>query len=717
MWPSGPALNHPAAPLLHSYATKGCPVDCGPNWSRTQIEAALKYGSHPSAQTDDTRECLIQETQQKVKEGFARVISYKDIKHKIPPNLKLSPVAMIPHKSRKYRAILDLSFQLRATQSKKHPSVNDATIKQAPAEAMRELGNVVKRILAKIEDGRQKDPNAEFLFAKLDIKDGFWRLVVNPNDAWNFCYAIPNKDRTTPLDDTRIVVPNSLQMGWCESPPFFCAASETGRDVISTLLNTQLPPHPFENQMLPKNFNTLPTTTEDLTSFTTLIEVYVDDYIGCIDTIAREHILRVSRAMLHGIHSIFPPPAQTGHNGGDPISEKKLQQLEGQWDHVKEILGWIIDGQKHTIALPPKKVDKVKAALKRIKKKKWVPLKDFQKLAGVLHHASIGMPGGRGLFTGIWQAMAHQKNNFVRITDDLKAIFDDFKWLFAEVANKPIRIAQLVPNLPRIHGYVDACRNGIGGVWIIPTATGKLRLIVWTIEIPDDLRNLFDADILTINDFEMAGVLCAWLILECVLPTMEQVQAGIRCDNTSAVHWSKKFTARSKIAGHLLRALALRQQLCGAAPFLVCSIPGSENDMADVASRFHSDRKLQARSPSLLQYFNTFFPQETSWEEFHLPQKLTSRVMSSLRGKQLTLELWRRLPKLGKNTGKNGVPTPSQSRSTPSSSPRTPSSETWSSQHSLQGSGRATTAKAVKSEYKVSLMPFRPSARQSSWQA
>ena len=33
LWPSGPALTHPAAPLLHDYATCGCPVDCGPNWS------------------------------------------------------------------------------------------------------------------------------------------------------------------------------------------------------------------------------------------------------------------------------------------------------------------------------------------------------------------------------------------------------------------------------------------------------------------------------------------------------------------------------------------------------------------------------------------------------------------------------------------------------------------------------------------------------------
>ena len=350
-----------------------------------------------------------------------------------------------------------------------------------------------------------------------------------------------------------------------------------------------------------------------------------------------------------------------------------------------------------------------------MRKKKWVPLKEFQKLAGILHHASLGMPGGRGLFTGIWKAMAQTKNKFVRITPTLREIFADFRWLFAEVANRPIRIAQLVPHLPRLHGYVDACRNGLGGVWIIPLDSTKLRLVVWSVDIPEDLRQAFDKDIVTINDFEMAGVLCAWLVLECLLPDMTNIQAGIRCDNTSAVHWSKKFTARSQIAGHLLRALALRQQLCGSAPLLVCSIPGSKNDMADVASRHSSDKKLQARSPTLLKFFNTFFQQDTSWEQFHLPPKLTSRVMSSLRGKQLTLESWRRLPKLAKNIGKNGANTQEKSKSTPSSSQLIPSSETWSSQLSLLGSGQVSTAKAVRSGYKESLMPFRPSARPSSW--
>jgi hypothetical protein len=45
--------------------------------------------------------------------------------------------------------------------------------------------------------------------------------------------------------------------------------------------------------------------------------------------------------ILHGIHSVFPSPAITGHiQGKDPISLKKDTQGNGQWHHKKELLGF-----------------------------------------------------------------------------------------------------------------------------------------------------------------------------------------------------------------------------------------------------------------------------------------------------------------------------------------------------------------------------------------
>ena len=61
MNPSGPALDHPAAPLFADYATYGCPEDCGPNWTRDQIEEALDYGAHPTENIPEALECLVKE--------------------------------------------------------------------------------------------------------------------------------------------------------------------------------------------------------------------------------------------------------------------------------------------------------------------------------------------------------------------------------------------------------------------------------------------------------------------------------------------------------------------------------------------------------------------------------------------------------------------------------------------------------------------------------
>ena len=276
-------------------------------------------------------------------------------------------------------------------------------------------------------------------------------------------------------------------MGWCESPPFFCAASEMARDVIQQLLKVDLPPHPFEHYMLPDANATLPKEAQDLANTMDLIEAFVDDFIGCTDNLTRSHLVKFTRAMMHGMHSIFQPPSVTGHKGGDPpISKKKLEQLEGLWEHVKEILGWILDGANYTIRLPEKKVEKIQATLRQLRKKKTIPLNEFQKIAGTLHHAaSMGIPGGRGLFTAIWSAMKGcQKNGWIKLTPDLKAIFSDLCWLFCEIANKPINVAQLVPNLPHCHGYADACKYGAGGVWIPPGENNKPRYILWSIDFP-----------------------------------------------------------------------------------------------------------------------------------------------------------------------------------------------------------------------------------------
>jgi len=72
-----------------------------------------------------------------------------------------------------------------------------------------------------------------------------------------------------------------------------------------------------------------------------LVKVFVNNFIGMSNLTDATHLLHFSRAMLHGVHSIFPPPKVTGHTGGDSIAEKKIDKGEGVWNTTKEIIGWI----------------------------------------------------------------------------------------------------------------------------------------------------------------------------------------------------------------------------------------------------------------------------------------------------------------------------------------------------------------------------------------
>ena len=198
---------------------------------------------------------------------------------------------MIPHKSRSYRCILDLSFQLKVNK-KKISSVNLGTTLKVPQKSMAHLGMVIKRLILLMADNY--DTNLPFMFSKCDIKDGFWRMVVSRLDAWNFAYVLPPTKQKSELNDMEVVIPHGLQMGWSESPPFFCAATETSRDTIEKFYTDfqHLPPHALEHHLLTEALHTTPTTIPPSTA--TSIEVYVDDFISCTNNLSQQHLTHLA---------------------------------------------------------------------------------------------------------------------------------------------------------------------------------------------------------------------------------------------------------------------------------------------------------------------------------------------------------------------------------------------------------------------------------------
>ena len=242
VFPRWRARRHPTANLLLQYAQVRCPVSVGPDWNPDEMEAAVSKGPHSSALEDDAISKIQIEAREKSAQDFATIMRWDDIKHNPPSNLKISSLAMIPHKSRKYRAIFDLSFLLKVT-GWDLTSVNEATKETAPAEALEQLGMVMPRIIKALATAPvSEDP---IHFVKLDIKDGFWRIVFEVGEEWNLAYVLPNR----PEAPTELVIPSALQIGWTLSPYLFHVASETACDVAESYTHKRvgtLPEHPFE---------------------------------------------------------------------------------------------------------------------------------------------------------------------------------------------------------------------------------------------------------------------------------------------------------------------------------------------------------------------------------------------------------------------------------------------------------------------------------------
>jgi hypothetical protein len=103
MCPMGRALHHPTAELLNQWATFGCPTNTGNPWSKEEMWAAVARGPHQSALASAALEHLAAEATKKVRTNQARIVAWDDIKDDPPPQLKISPITAIPHKSKAYR--------------------------------------------------------------------------------------------------------------------------------------------------------------------------------------------------------------------------------------------------------------------------------------------------------------------------------------------------------------------------------------------------------------------------------------------------------------------------------------------------------------------------------------------------------------------------------------------------------------------------------------
>jgi hypothetical protein len=142
----------------------------------------VEKGAHKSATTAESIELIAEDVEYQVKAGYAQIITWTDLCRLRPTNLKVSPLAVVPQRNRRGRMILDLSFAVRRGRNRGRKrsreneeilqaSVNDTTVRLAPEAPVKELGNVLPRLL----DFMATVPAEEHIhFSKMDLADGYW---------------------------------------------------------------------------------------------------------------------------------------------------------------------------------------------------------------------------------------------------------------------------------------------------------------------------------------------------------------------------------------------------------------------------------------------------------------------------------------------------------------------------------------------------------------
>jgi hypothetical protein len=246
------------------------------------------------------------------------------------------------------------------------------------------------------------------------------------------------------------------------------------------------------------------------------------------------------------------------------------------------------------------------------------------------------VPGLRGLFSLMQEALRHETRSRIPLSQDLHDFLDDLRTLVASLAARPTRLREIVPTAPHVIGASDAAGPGMGGVAFLPVPGGGHQPVLWRapFDLPTQQSLVSFANpmgTISNSDLELAGTIAQHDVVVQALDAREKTVYTLS-DNTPAAAWqSKGSTTTTGPAAYLLRLQALHQRQHRYVS-RVSHIPGVANAMADDCSRLWS-----LTNDALLAHFNLHYPQDTPWQLLHLRPQMFSALTSALHRKRHAL--------------------------------------------------------------------------------
>ena len=176
-WGPVESIQHSAKHLLSHYKKRGVPVKLHTKpWNTGRLQGALARGSHKSA--SEHIPFLRGEYCDMIKKGHWVLLPADMLMDH--PELRLSPLGVVPQLDRRPRTIADYSYF----------GVNDDTVPLAPPEAM-QFGRTLPRLLTKIHNANPRF--GPVYLSTVDIADGFYRLNLRAQDALRLGVIFPTR--------------------------------------------------------------------------------------------------------------------------------------------------------------------------------------------------------------------------------------------------------------------------------------------------------------------------------------------------------------------------------------------------------------------------------------------------------------------------------------------------------------------------------------------
>jgi len=362
--------------------------------------------------------------------GYWLVLSYSSLRGH--PALKIALAGVVPQRERRLRPIMDYTFN----------GVNPASLPLGPHHPM-QFGTALQRLLQRLAYANPKFGPP--LMAKIDLADGYYRVPLSAHAALTLAVILPDDLNSGPL----LGIPLSLPMGWKESPPYFCAFTETCADLANKSPGNSK--HPFAIPPTPPSamqpfaskaiwpFNPHPPTTP-----LTYTDVYLDDFMMLAQVPA--HHPTMNNVLFH-LNSIFRDPVDSPRR--IVVSQSKIDKGDATFNTKQRLLGWDVDSQSMHIKLPTHRVDRLRS---------------------LLHTYSTRR----------------------------------------QLQRRPVPIAMVILHAPHYWAASDASGVGMGGIWMPSNITKDSQPCIWRYKLPDNMKrclltSLNPTGTITINDLELAA--------------------------------------------------------------------------------------------------------------------------------------------------------------------------------------------------------------------